>query len=147
MRKLLLLIIVCVAVAVGFSRGCSQKEVEPVVKYTMNEQKDWMVQFFQESLVSLAIDDAGAHFQGSRFYLGDPMAPGALNLSSQFTLSKPGEMFWSPDHHGSRIFTVLRITPGEIVLSYRSEFDHQSFGKNLTTIDEGEFTLEPFQKP
>ncbi len=156
MRKLLLSIIVCVAVAIGISRGCSQnrKEIELVVMHTTNVQHDWMVEFLHKSLVSLAIDDVGAHFQTpndrSRFCLGNPEAVSSLNpmkFSSEFTLSKPGEMFWSPDHHGSRIFTVKRITTGEIVLSYRMTMNYRSFGKNLFTIDEGEFTLEPIQEP
>ena len=70
-----------------------------------------------------------------------------MTFVSEFTLSKPGEKLWSPDHHGCAYFTVKRITPEGVVLSYRSTFDSHSFGDNVNYIDEGEITLEPFPNP
>ncbi len=136
----------------AFIRNPGPRRIEPHIKYTTNQAQDWMLKFFQRAGSTLSIDNTGAHFQmahnGRGFCLGDPDDPTTLQhmtFVSQFTLSKPGEIFWSPDHHGSAIFTVKQIAPEGLVLSYRTEFDSRSFGKNVISIDEGEIKLEPFQ--
>jgi hypothetical protein len=117
------------------------------VERTTNQQKDWFEPFFRKAAISLSIDSTGAHFRTRRdarkFCLGAPREPMG-EFQFEFTLSKPGEVFYSPDHHGMMIFTVKRITADAIVIGYESSFDHRSFGKNLVTKDEGEFTLHPF---
>lgn len=47
-----------------------------------------------------------------------------------------------PDDHGNMLFTVGKITKEGVYIKYRTEFDHNSFGKNLITIDKGQVFLE-----
>jgi hypothetical protein len=56
-----------------------------------------------------------------------------------------GDTFDLPDHHGNVRFTLKKISPAAIFLTYRTSFSHMSFGKNLVTIDEGELEI-PLRK-
>ena len=154
-RFLLVMLLVAAVVGAAFGvyiRNQRPRQIEPRIERTTNQGQDWWVKFFRRGESSLSIDETGAHFQlsqnGRGLCLGDPDDPKSLKqmeFVSQFTLSKPGEIFWSPDHHGSATFTVKSITPEGVVLNYRTTFSHLAFGKNLVSIDEGEITLEPFQ--
>lgn len=128
--------------------------MESRVERTTNKHRDWWVNFFRRSDASLSIDATGTHLRVTRngrgICLGDPDDPrshGQIKFVTELTLTRPGEKFWSSDHHGSAVFTVERITPEFVVLGYRSSFDSTSFGQNVLSIDEGEITLEPFQNP
>ena len=155
MRRLLwvMFLVVVVGAAIGVSvRNRPPREIEARIERTTNQEQVWWVKFFRRGESSLSIDETGAHFRlaqnGRGLCLGDPSDPNTvqqMEFVTQFTLSKPGEMFWSPDDHGSATFTVKQITPEGVVLSYHTSFDHRSFGKNLESIDEGEITLEPFE--
>jgi hypothetical protein len=144
---------IVVSTAMGLYVGNRpSREMATRVNRTTNQQRDGWVQFFRRGESSLSIDETGAHFKlaqnGRRLCLGDPEDPKSvqhMEFVTQFTLTKPDEKFWSPDHHGSAIFTVKRITPEGVVLSYSTSFDGRSFGEDLFSIDVGEITLEPFQ--
>ena len=126
---------------------------EGKIESATNKDKKWLVQLFQKSAASLSIDSEGAHFHirpdQAKFCLGNPFASNGGQSSSfqfEFTLTKPGEMFYSPDHHSMRIFKVKQITPDKLVLSYETTFDHHPFSKDLVTKDSGEIELLPFNQ-
>lgn len=114
----------------------------------MNKETAQWQQFFQNALISLSIDDKGAHFKsrpyGPKFRVETSEANTKTDWDFDFTLSKPGERFSSPDKHSSRVFTVKEITKNTITLSYESISNYSDFGKNLITQDSGEITLHPF---
>ncbi|MBT7952642.1 MAG: hypothetical protein HN764_13520 [Gammaproteobacteria bacterium] len=43
------------------------------------------------------------------------------------------------DDHGSTEYQLVKIGDKSVTIRYKSEFNHNSFGKNLITIDEGTF--------
>lgn len=146
MRLLQIAVLVCHILIVSVLANDSF----PKVEHTTNKYRGSMEQLFKRASVALSIDKAGAHFQtrpdGPKFCLGDPRkGVHATEFQFDFTLSKPGEVFFSPDHHESRIFTVKRVDPDKVVLQYETEFDHRSFGKNLITTDSGEIKLSPLK--
>ena len=47
----------------------------------------------------------------------------------------------SPDHHGSFFYAVKDIAKSGVLVEYETQFDHRSFGKDLITIDKGEFEI------
>src|SRR5262245_10791054 len=104
-------------------------------------------EFFHRQLKSLSIDEKGAHFvtrkDGRKFVLGDPDNAEVLRnhqFSFDFTVSKPGDVFFSPDHHGIDRFDVVRIDRTRLVLHFRSRYKLRGEGKE----SEGEFELAPF---
>ncbi|MBX9689672.1 MAG: hypothetical protein K2X27_23375 [Candidatus Obscuribacterales bacterium] len=46
-----------------------------------------------------------------------------------------------PDRHSSTKFSLKSILPTALKLGYESRFDHNSFGKDLVTIETGEIDL------
>jgi len=103
--------------------------------------------FFHRQAKSLSLDEQGAHFvtrkDGRKFVLGDPDNPEVLrnhHFSFDFTVSKPGDVFFCPDHHGIDRFEVVRIDPKTVVLRFRSR--HNLAGERQES--EGEFELAPF---
>jgi len=150
MRCLVTLLLLSGMLCLGAWASDSEQSAQVKVEKTANRDKDWLVEFFKGSVLSLSIDGTGAHFQmrrdGAKFCLGDPKRH-EMEFKFQFTLSKPGEVFYSPDKHGMRTFTVKRITTDSLVLDYGTSFDHRSFGKNLITEDTGQIELHPFTNP
>lgn len=119
---------------------------EDLIERTTNRNLVWLEPFFQKALMSLSIDELGAHFRvrpdgGGSFFIHQSEGK---NLE-EFRLTRAGDVFTSPDKHGSRKFTVKRIGRDGITLGYVSKFHHHSFWANIVTIDEGEFTLRPFK--
>ena len=103
--------------------------------------------FFHRQAKSLSIDEKGAHFvtrkDGRKFVLGDPDDPEVLrnhHFSFDFTVSKPGDVFFCPDHHGLDRFDVVRIDPKKLILHFRSRYYLRGERKD----SEGEFELAPF---
>ena len=108
---------------------------------------EWWTGFFHHNAKSLSIDEKGAHFvtrkDGRKFALGDPNNPEVLrnhNFSFDFTVSKPGDVFFCPDQHGIDRFDVVRIDPKGLVLHFRSRYYLRGERKE----SEGEFELAPF---
>lgn len=113
--------------------------------YDADQKAKSGVAFFKHSAHSLKIDGAGAHFRtrhfGKKFAMGDPQLNDLRGWQFEFTLSQPGERFYSPDHHGMTKFVVKRITAESIVLGYKSSFTSQS---GFSTSSSGTITLHPF---
>jgi hypothetical protein len=108
---------------------------------------EWWTGFFHRQAKSLSIDERGARFvtrkDGRKFVLGDPDNPEVLrnsHFSFDFRVSKPGDVFYSPDQHGIDRFDVVRIDPKNLVLHFRSRYDLRGERKE----SEGEFQLAPF---
>src|SRR5215831_5863155 len=105
------------------------------------------VGFFHRQVKLLSIDAKGAHFvtrqDGRKFVLGNPDNAEVLRnyrFSFDFTVSKSGDVFFSPDQHGIDRFAVVRIDPKRLVLHFRSRYDLRGERKE----SEGEFELAPF---
>ena len=150
MHRHLAFLLVSALICFGALAADSDQKEADKVERTTNRSNDWLVGFFKGSVLSLSIDENGAHFQtrrdGAKFRLGDPKKRDEMDggWKFQFTLAKAGEVFYSPDKHGMRIFTVKRITDDSLLLEYLTRFDHRSFGKELITEDTGQIELHPF---
>lgn len=143
----------------GCDGGARKKASEKVAddasgirsEQTENKYRDFAVGSFKRPGGSFSINASGAHFRigpnTAKFVIGDPQDGENIKFESEFTLSKPGDMFYRPDHHGTMVFTVKSIVADTIVISYRVTFDYRSFGENLVTTDVGEFALQPFDNP
>ena len=90
---------------------------------------------------SLVINSGGAHFAGGeKFRLGHPRDDDwRADYVTEFTVSRPGEVFWWPDHHGSVIFIVKIVEPGKVVLRYETS-------RSAPLDGAGEITLLPFKR-
>ena len=119
---------------------------QPTIERTANKDSEHWRVGFRKDLLSLTIDEAGAHFRfrenSRKFKIGS--YSGTDDFQIEFTLSKPGQKFYHLDHHGSSEFIVKSIMADSIVIRYETRFDHRSFGKNLITEDFGEFTINAF---
>lgn len=115
------------------------------IQNTQNKNRDSIEKSFPNSLIALTIDSNGAHLRikpdGQKFVLGDPKIMDSYGFSFNFTLNHAGQMFFSPGHHGSSTYTVKEIRPDRIVLHYTTNFDLRSFGKNIRSSDQGDFTV------
>lgn len=115
---------------------------------TANKHRDSLAAMFRKYSRSLTIGPDGARFLLGPglpgFGTGNPEDLDNRRYESDFTLSKPGDIFYQQDHHGRTDFAVRQITADSIVIGYKITFSHTSFGKNLVTEDTGEFTLTPF---
>lgn len=119
---------------------------EELIERTTNRSLVWLEPFFQKALMSLSIDELGAHFRvrphgGGSFFIR--LSEG--KYLEEFRLTRAGDVFNSPGKHESRKFTATRIAPDGITLGYEIRFTLDSFETKLVTIDEGEFTLRPFK--
>ena len=148
MRTFQIALLIC-----SFTFYCNYAENsnEPELQKTTNKYQESLSEFFKQACISLSIDQFGAHFSmrhdGAKFCIGDPQKAGtSTTYQFEFTISKPGDIFYSLEHHGIKVFTVKSIDSDRIVLKYLSKFDHRSFSKNLLTEDLGEITLKQFQK-
>lgn len=125
-----LLTIVCSTVLVG----C---DAIPVTQRTIEKNKEAIAKSLNSSLVSVKRN--GDHVQ----FISD----GAVGVEQagqwQETFSlRVGERFQAkPDHHTSTTFMVKDIKEGSVTLKYDTQFNHQSFGKNLITQDLGEVEI------
>ena len=119
---------------------------EPTIERTTNKNSEQFRIGFRKDLLSLTIDEAGAHFrfrENSRKYKIGSYS-GTDDFQIEFTLSKPGQKFYHLDHHGGSEFIVKSIMADSLVIRFETSFSHHSFGKNLVTEDFGEFTINAF---
>jgi hypothetical protein len=114
-----------------------------VFAHDADQRAKEVVSFLKNASHSLRIDPTGAHFVtrhfGPKFKMGDWRLPETKEWQFEFTLSKPGERFFSPDKHGGREFVVKRVTADSIVLGYKES----SMGQ-VVMSSSGEITLRPF---
>jgi hypothetical protein len=120
--------------AVGY--GCGPPD--PTVERTQERYRGATTEYLTAHIVHVKPASGGVSF----------VTDGELGLyqkgqewSRSFTVG-PGEQFRTkPDHHALSYFEVKQVNAASVVLKYSSSFDQRSFGKNLTTIDEGEIEL------
>lgn len=91
--------------------------------HVADQEAQSFARFFERAAHSLKIDAAGAHFHtrhfGPKFAMGNADQQPPNGWQFEFTLTQPGERFYSPEHHSTREFIVKRITADSIVLGYK----------------------------
>ena len=63
---------------------------------------------------------------------------GGTAPSGGLVLGVGDRMVRKPDHHSYTVFKVSEVKAESVILDYEYKFNHQSFGKNLVTIDRGQ---------
>lgn len=146
---LILLLVLAASFCLLANSKCHATKVgggEPTIERTTNKNSEPFRIGFRKDLLSLTIDEAGAHFRfrenSRKFRIGS--RSGTDDFQTQFTLSKPGQKFYHLDNHGGSEFIVKSIMADSIVIRYETRFSHHSLGKNLVTEDFGEFTINAF---
>ena len=127
-----LLVLLCV-VHISLS-GCSPRAANPQIVRTTNRDSAWHAKFLSSRLIALQREKEGIKITGTVF-----QTPNA-----ETRVVAVGYKITHPDDHGSTSYTVSKITDEGVVFQYESSFSHQSFGKNLITIDQGTFLLQWF---
>ncbi len=146
---LILLLVLAASFCLLANSKCHATKVgggEPTIERTTNKNSEQFRIGFRKDLLSLTIDEAGAHFrfrENSRKYKIGSYS-GTDDFQIEFTLSKPGQKFYHLDHHGGSEFIVKSIMADSLVIRFETSFSHHSFGKNLVTEDFGEFTINAF---
>lgn len=129
------------------------------VEKTTGKSKEWMENFLNEQLVEMTVykmeeSSRAAVFIRSKGRLQKDVIVwkdemhGNIHVpdSSSIFVLYDNEPCRIADHHGSMTFQVSKIKENSVIFFYRSTFDHNSFGKRLTTIDEGEVEIK-LRKP
>jgi len=121
------------------------------VEKTTGKSKEWMENFLNEQLIEMTVyktDNYGTMvFIRSKGRLEKEVYGGSISPAGYpiFVLYGREECRLA-DHHGSTTFQITNIKEDSIVFFYRSSFNQNSFGKRLTTIDEGEVEIK-LRKP
>ncbi len=111
------------------------------IEKTFGKNREEIKQLLEEHLVFVSLENGRVHFV-SDGKLGIDWGKSAENpWTTDFSLKKSESFFAYPDKHGSSEFKVLDISPNYVEIEYLNEFDHQSFGKNLISIDTGTVKL------
>lgn len=121
---------------------------ETPTEKTQNKEKAWVENFLNEQLIELSTYKPDSHkavvFVRSKgrlqkeVYFGEP----GIRSSSPIFVLYDNEPCMVPDHHGRLLFQVSKIKEESVVFHYTSSFNHNSFGKNLITTDEGEVEIK-----
>jgi hypothetical protein len=102
----------------------------------------------RERIRSLAINGTTVRIQPGEpgKGIGNILQDNAGNMiTTEFTLTEPGERFCIGEYHGGTVFTVKQITPEAIVFSYlHTVSGYNGYGGQLARQDTGEITLAPF---
>ncbi|NBX02957.1 MAG: hypothetical protein EBR02_02600 [Alphaproteobacteria bacterium] len=128
--------------------GIFYSQLGPKIEKTVNKDSELLQKNLQESLEYLRIDEKGAHLKmlPNRMRLfRDTGDSTRLERLDDYTLQS-GESIRTLDHHSMLRLTVKSISSSAMVFEYTDTFDHRSFGKDLITMDMGEFTLRPFER-
>lgn len=98
-----------------------------VIENTVNKNSEWHRDCFQKKLFSLKKDADAAIV----IYEYD-------KRSERWT---KGFVINHPDDHGFASYVVENIDETGVTLSYKTTFNHRSFGKNLISNDQGTFKI------
>lgn len=134
-------LIYCFSLAIVLS-SC-HNSAAPAVKNTVAKNQIGMEEYLNAHLITVLPDSGKVRF----------MTDGSLGIGnwgdswqSEFALGVGEKFQTQPDHHSSSSFEVRGISVKGIVVKYQTKFDHQSFGKDLITIDEGEIEISYKEK-
>ncbi len=102
------------------------------VETSENKNVEWIKQYFARQYIYIIRDGDSVVFAED----------GTINLfgimGKEKTVLREKEVLPGPmDHHASSSYTVSAILPDAVELTYRSSFDHRSFGPDLITKDSG----------
>ncbi len=118
---------------------------------SLNERRDEIAGELRSRFKSLAIQNNTARLQagGGGKAVGNRLQDSAgNNITSELTLTMTGDTFSLGEYHGGTLFTVRRITPEGVILSYTHTFSgYNGMGGQLVSQDKGEITLTPFGNP
>jgi hypothetical protein len=114
---------------------------EVVVERTENKHSIDQSNLFEENLYKLIqINHGKVLFMCNEQQYGYPKRFG-INTDNgwtcDFIISKHDRFRGPLDDHGSIEYQLMNIGDESIILRYKSEFNHNSFGNNKLTIDEG----------
>lgn len=98
---------------------------KPTEENTVNKNSEWHSKWFQQKLFSLTRD-------------GDAVIAVYENNMERWT---KGFVITHPDDHGFTSYIIEEFEETGVKLSYKTTFDHRSFGKNLISRDKGTFTI------
>lgn len=116
-----------------------------------NERRDDITKNLGAHLRSLAIQDNTARLQAGRGWkaVGNRLQDSAGNtITSELTLTRPGDAFSLGEYHGGTRFTVQDITADAVILSYTHTFSsYNGMGGQFVSQDAGEIILAPFGNP
>ena len=131
MRQSLLVLLCLVHISLS---GCGHGAANPQIVRTTNKDAAWHARFLSSRIVALQREKEGIKITGRVF-----QTPNA-----ETRVVAVGYKITHTDDHGSTSYTVSKITDEGVIFQYESSFHHQSFGKNLITIDQGTFPLQWF---
>ena len=121
-------------VAILLLVGCHSTKTE----VTTNNNKEAMTSYVNAHMVSVAVGSDKA-----RFVTDGKIRPASHSVAANepFFVSIGERLRAAPDHHTSTEFVYMGLRDNSVLLEYEQTFDHQSFGKNLITIDHGEILV------
>ena len=105
---------------------------------TTNKNKEAMTTYVNAHMISVAVGSAKV-----RFVTDGRIIPASHSVAANepFFINIGERLRTAPDHHTSTEFVYVGLRDNSVVLEYEQTFDHQSFGKNLITIDRGEILV------
>ena len=114
----------------------------PIIVETVGAQRAFLEQALSDGFREIGRAGKHARLVGNRyFHVSQGGLPPELLLSVGDTVSGP------PDHHAGSSFEVAAIDDTGVTLTYRSQFDHRSFGKSLITVDRGTVRISWKSRP
>ena len=121
-------------VAAFLLAGCNSTKTE----VTANKNSEAMTSYVNAHMISVAVGSAKV-----RFVTDGRIIPASHSVAANepFFIKIGERLRTAPDHHTSTEFVYVGLRDNSVVLEYEQTFDHQSFGKNLITIDRGEILV------
>lgn len=129
------------------------EELPNQVERTENKQKEWMENFLNDQLIELSAFKTD--YSNNKFVfvrskgrlqketLVETVSGQRMKYSSPiFVLFYGFDQCEVMDGHGRMTFEISKVMENSVIFHYRSSFSLNSFGKNLTTIDEGEVEIK-----
>ena len=116
--------------------GCQRSQ--PKIENTQNQQVQFWQEQFDKHTKRVAVYEDKIVLETDGFFL---IESDMMGKAKDFLWSKSVKLF-KPDDHSQNEFWIQEIQEEGVVIKYKSQFDHRSFGKNLITIDEGTLKLK-----